>query len=212
MINFALNKEKSKTFVKFYEKQENNLRIHYGNNTTHIVPNSEETKTKLNQIMENQLNDQKLYEKMKDNKVNISLYSTCGVYLILSGIGTALIFNATTLPILCYIGAALFAPSGIKSWKLVRDYKKNTSFLKYKKEIQDYLTVDEESLELNQVEKEVFTINDAHFMSCREMKKMTKDIKSILSDMQTSEKRDLDLGIRHEKPTFKQKVKEFKRK
>lgn len=210
MLNYTLDKEKSKTFVKFYEKQGNDLRIHYGNKTTHIVPNTEETKKRLNQIMEGQLNDPKIDKRMSEEEVNFHLSMiAAGGAGVVGFVGVAL--NATIFPIICVGVASLFSVAGIHSWKLVRDYKKNISFLNYKEEIQDYLTVDDESLELNPVKKEVFTINDTHFISCRDMKKMTNDIKSVLNDMKTSEQRDLELGISREKPTFKQKVKELKR-
>lgn len=212
MLNYTLNKEKSKTFVKFYEKQGNELRIHYGNKTTHIVPNNEETKTRLNRIMEDQLRDYETKRRMSEEEGNFYCSIVVGGGIGLLGIVVAAIFNATTFPIICGLVASTFLVCGVKSWQLVRDYNKNISFLNYKKEIQDYLTVDDESLELNPVEKEVFTINDAHFISCREMKKMTNDIKNVLNDMETSEKRDLELGISREKPTFKQKVKELKRR
>lgn len=211
MLNYTLDKEKSKTFVKFYEKQGNDLRIHYGNKTTHIVPNTEETKKRLNQIMEGQLNDSKIDRRMSEEEVNFHLSMiAAGGAGVVGFVGVAL--NATVFPIICAGVASLFSIVGIHSWKLVRDYKKNMSFINYKKEIQDYLTVDEENLELNPVDKEVFTINDTHFISCRDMKKMTNDIESVLNDMKTSEQRDLELGISREKPTFKQKVKELKRK
>lgn len=212
MLNYTLDKEKSKTFVKFYEKQGNDLRIHYGNKTTHIVPNTEETKSRLNRIMEDQLNDSKIKRRMSEEEGNFycSMFAAGGAGLV--GFVGVILFNATVFPIICAGVASLFLSVGIHSWKLVRDYNKNISFLNYKEEIQDYLTVDDESLELNPVKKEVFTINDTHFMSCRDMKKMTNDIKSVLNDMKTSEQRDLELGISREKPTFKQKVKELKRR
>lgn len=211
MLNYTLDKEKSKTFVRFYEKKENDLIIHYGNKTTHIVPNNEETKTRLNGIMEDQLRDYKIQTRMSEEEGNFycSMIAAGGAgFLGFVGV----VFNATVFPIICTGVASLFLLVGTHSWKLVRDYKKNISFLNYKEEIQDYLTVDDESLELNPVKKEVFTINDAHFISCRDMKKMTNDIKSVLNEMETSDKRDLELGISREKPTFKQKVKELKRR
>ena len=218
MLNYRLNKEQSKTFVKFYEKDGDTLRIHYGNNTTHIVPDTEDTRKKLNTIMESQIDDEyttDYIDSIEDDAENFK-----------SGARTIFIAGAVFGGFVYYIGAvatviysALVSGASIVLRSLsiyngciMKDYKKNDLYLDYKKEIQDYLTYDEEDNDLNQQEpKEVLSINDVHFMSYRQMKQMTDDIEYVLDEIETDKKRDEALGLDRERSLFKQRVKELKR-
>ena len=218
MLNYRLNKEQSKTFVKFYEKDGDTLRIHYGNNTTHIVPDTEDTRKKINTIMEGQVNDELTTDYIKsvdDNAYYQKLFAR--IILLFGGLFGVLVFQLGGVAKVIYSalvsGASIVLRSrSIYNGCIMKDHKKNNLYLYYKKEIQDYLTYDEEDNDLNQQEpKEVLSINDVHFMSYRQMKQMTDDIEYVLDEIETDKKRDEALGLDRERSLFKQRVKELKR-
>lgn len=219
MLNYRLDKEKSKTFVKFYEKDGDTLRIHYGNNTTHIVQDTSDTRKKLNDIMETQVSDEDTKAYLKGVKDNIDglgissvMFPTLAFFIdgMIYAIQTSTKFICTAISGgLCVINFAEF----IHYKNIIKDHKKNELYLKYKNEIQEYLTCDEESNDLNiKQPREVLSINDVHFMSYKEIKDMTKNIAYILDEMETDKKRDEALGISREKVLFRQRTREFKRK
>ena len=218
MLNYRLDYEQSKTFVKFYEKDGDTLRIHYGNNTTHIVPDTEDTRKKLNTIMESQVTDEFTTDYLKSIDDNAEYQKVCARLILLwGGFFGGLVYDLGVVTTVIYsaivsgVSIALRSRS-IYNGCIMKDHKKNELYLKYKKEIQDYLTYDEEDNDLNQQEsKEVLSINDVHFMSYRQMKQMTDDIEYVLDEIETDKKRDEALGLDRERSLFKQRVKELKR-
>ena len=218
MLNYRLNKEQSKTFVKFYEKDGDTLRIHYGNNTTHIVPDTEDTRKKLNTIMEGQVNDELTTDYIKSIDDIADCQKLSAILILLHGVPIGvLVYDLGVITTVIYSalvsGASLVLCSrSIYNGCIMKDHTKNELYLKYKKEIQDYLTYDEEDNDLNQQEpKEVLSINDVHFMSYRQMKQMTDDIEYVLDEIETDKKRDGALGLYRERSLFKHRVKELKR-
>ena len=218
MLNYCLDRNKSKTFVKFYEKDGDTLRIHYGNKTTHIVPDTKETRDKLNKLMESQINDEETqlyFKKVGEKKCGYDV--TSALIPVICGFTEGLIYgaNGTTNFIASAIGGTGFLlhhAQSIYNGQIIKDHKKYELYLKFKNEIQEYLTYDEEDNDLNEQQpREVLSINDVHFMSYRQMKQMTNDISYVLDEIETDKKRDEALGLDRERSLFKQRVKELKR-
>lgn len=218
MLNYRLDKEQSKTFVKFYEKDGDTLRIHYGNKTTHIAPDTKETRDKLNKLMESQVDDQvtqSYFKNVTGKKCGFDV--SCVMIPLFFGFTEAIIYGvqgSSRFITSCIGGACLLLhhAQSIYNGQIIKDHKKNELYLKYKNEIQEYLTYDEEDNGLNQQQpKEVLSINDVHFMSYRQMKEMTNDITYVLDEIETDKKRDEALGLDRERSLFKQRVKELKR-
>ena len=58
MLNYALNINDSKRFVKYYQEEKDKLIIHYGDNSTMMVENNETIKDNLDiDLIENEILD-----------------------------------------------------------------------------------------------------------------------------------------------------------
>lgn len=210
MISFYLDKEKSKTFIEYYDKEENHLRIHYGDKSTHIVPYSKITEKRLNSKMEEQVKtfSSSNYNSLEEKKKNANFSKIC--LYICGGIAIE-IHPIFAIP---FMGFAIkYGYKASVCGRILKDFKKNSLYVEYKNEIQDYLDDDKQDKAINLTEKEdVLSINDVHNMSYREMKKMTDDISCILDEINKARQRDKDLGLEPREISFKEKVKEMKRR
>lgn len=196
MLNYSLNKEDSKTFIKYYKEKDDSIIVHYADKTKLVVENTEEMKNKLNRIEEEQIesfNDSS-YSSKKDVLEGIGAcfglaffgslaISCCGgvIGLFVGGFSGA--FAVVKFSTLLYIPATLI--SGAVAGYALSGRKFNL-FLEYKDRINEYLKAknnDEEVVDTNTNNPVVkpkkvksLCINDVNFMSYRQIKKITKAI------------------------------------
>ena len=196
MLNYSLNKEDSKTFIKYYKEKDDSIIVHYADKTKLVVENTEEMKNKLNRIEEEQIesfNDSS-YSSKKDVLEGIGAcfglaffgslaISCCGgvIGLFVGGFSGA--FAVVKFSTLLYIPATLI--SGAVAGYALSGRKFNL-FLEYKDRINEYLKAknnDEEVVDTNTNNLVVkpkkvknLCINDVNFMSYRQIKKITKAI------------------------------------
>lgn len=218
MLNYTLNKEKAKTFVKYYKENDDKIEIHYADNSTLEVDNNYRVKAQLDRIQEQQLEN--YLERDGSKSIGYIIAETVG------GIGTALFVMLFFTGILGGLGAICF---GIKSFAVVgavsslillepivegiRDltYKMNSLkfdlFMKYKNKINN--KIDKENVEnekniktntVNMVKPKVIKnlcINDVNFMNYFQVKKMAKEIDKEEKELEIARQKEEINNLRY---------------
>lgn len=215
MLNYSLNKEDSKTFIKYYKEKDDSIIVHYADKTKLVVENTEEMKNKLNRIEEEQIAtfNNSSYSSKDDVLEGIGAcfglaffgslaISCCGgvIGLFVGGFSGA--FAVVKFSTLLYIPATLI--SGAVAGYALSGRKFNL-FLEYKDRINEYLknkNNDEEVVDTNTNNPVVkpkkvknLCINDVNFMTYRQIKKITKAIDKVEAEEEKCEA----LGIDREK-------------
>ena len=55
MLNFAINRDESKKFVRFYKEKDDSLIVYYGNFSSDEIKNTLSNQEALNSVMEEQV-------------------------------------------------------------------------------------------------------------------------------------------------------------
>lgn len=190
MLNYALNDEKSKTFVRFYKEKNDSIVIHYADKSKMVVENTDAMKAKLNRIEEKQIeeyNDSEYADNKHIRDFTLAMFglATLGVIAISMIGGLIALFVSGWPATLGVVKAStfLYAPTALITGSFIG--KKLASlkfnlFLKYKDEINEKLKEDvivEENTNNPVVKpKKVknLCINDVNFMSYLQVKRMTR--------------------------------------
>jgi len=167
MLNFAINRDESKKFVRFYKEKEDSLIVYYGNFSRDEIKNTSSNKEALNSVMEEQILNGDKYFTDESSKFRIDsryflgrLFFTYSCFTTMAGvisipISSLLNMNNDFGIIAFYItGGLLILP--VKNIIKAIDLSKNRLFMNNKDSITQYL-VDNASKPL--------TINDVHSLN-----------------------------------------------
>lgn len=212
MLNYALNINDSKRFVKYYQEEKDKLIIHYGDNSTMMVENNETIKDNLEEVQRQQiLRYNKRIPSIFDtfHKCSKRFFKICG-FQLLTMLGLAIIFpfdKADEIWEIMRLGfqgihVLNFTPV-VKNIILKRDMTKHALFLNYRKELsQELQDKEEEIVDVNTNNpvakpKKVnnLRINDIHFISCFKVKNTIRRIKALEEYNQTMFERCQDIGV-----------------
>lgn len=212
MLNYALNINDSKRFVKYYQEEKDKLIIHYGDNSTMMVENNETIKDNLEEVQRQQiLKYNKRIPSIFDtfHKCSKRFFKICG-FQLLTMLGLAIIFpfdKADEIWEFMRLGfqgihVLNFIPV-VKNIILKRDMTKHALFLNYRKELsQELQDKEEEIVDVNTNNpvakpKKVnnLRINDIHFISCFKVKNTIRRIKALEEYNQTMFERCQDIGV-----------------
>lgn len=212
MLNYALNINDSKRFVKYYQEEKDKLIIHYGDNSTMMVENNETIKDNLEEVQRQQiLKYNKRIPSIFDtfHKCSKRLFKICG-FQLLTMLGLAIIFpfdKADEIWEIMRLGfqgihVLNFTPV-VKNIILKRDMTKHALFLNYRKELsQELQDKEEEIVDVNTNNpvakpKKVnnLRINDIHFISCFKVKNTIRRIRALEEYNQTMFERCQDIGV-----------------
>ena len=196
MLDYSLNKNMAKDFILFFEEDGDNIKVYLASGEDYPVPNSEENKQHLLEVMEQQVNNawqfESKQEKEKENNRNWLIFD--GIFLVLN---TIMMLVNPALSTGIAIGCFLIAGTGnILRYRdcnrNLKDLEKHEMFLRNNKKINEYLSRGNEEIKdetLNPVEKDYtnkfLDINDIHNMS-------HENILKILSDINRDEKFGID--------------------
>lgn len=212
MLNYALNINDSKRFVKYYQEEKDKLIIHYGDNSTMMVENNETIKDNLEEVQRQQiLKYNKRIPSIFDtfHKCSKRFFKICG-FQLLTMLGLAIIFpfdKADEIWEFMRLGfqgihVLNFIPV-VKNIILKRDMTKHALFLNYRKELsQELQDKEEEIVDVNTNNpvakpKKVnnLRINDIHFISCFKVKNTIRRIRALEEYNQTMFERCQDIGV-----------------
>lgn len=212
MLNYALNINDSKRFVKYYQEEKDKLIIHYGDNSTMMVENNETIKDNLEEVQRQQiLKYNKRIPSIFDtfHKCSKRFFKICG-FQLLTMLGLAIIFpfdKADEIWEFMRLGfqgihVLNFIPV-VKNIILKRDMTKHALFLNYRKELsQELQDKEEEIVDVNTNNpvakpKKVnnLRINDIHFISCFKVKNTIRRIKALEEYNQIMFERCQDIGV-----------------
>jgi len=152
MLNYALNEEKSKTFIRYYKEKDDFVVIHYADRSKMVVENTEAMKDKLNRIEEEQIDAYNECEEADSKNIRdfifggfalstlsaIALISTGGIIALVIG-GWPAVFGVCKFSTLFY-APTLLASGYVVGMKLAS--RKFNLFLKYKDKINEKLEED----------------------------------------------------------------------
>lgn len=196
MLNYSLDKEGSKTFIKYYKEKDDSIIVHYADKSKIVVDNTDEMKDKLNRIEEKQIENfnETPYSSMKDVFEAVGalfalafmgsiIISACGGMIGLGVAGWPGLVAVAKFSTLLYVPATILSGGLIAFGASVRKFN---LFLEYKDRINEFLKAknkDEEVVDVNTNNPVVkpkkvknLCINDVNFMSYRQIKKLTKVI------------------------------------
>lgn len=193
MLNYALNEEKSKTFVKYYKENDDKIIVHYSKGNI-VIDNNDRNKNILNTTMENQIKE---YDNNKNNtfKNIIGEFAVFECLTAMGGIAATTVIGGIAgvmlSPTVFFTTAKVFSlgiliPVVYSTIRLVEkfDSRKFSLFLKYKDKINEKREAEPEfimSNNLNQVRNpkkmKNLCINDINFMKYSDVKKLVRPIK-----------------------------------
>lgn len=192
MLDYSLDKDTAKNFILFFEEDGDNIKVNLASGEDYPVPNTEENKKHLLEVMEQQVDNAWRFEskqqKEKKSAKNWLIYD--GAFLLFNAI--MMIVNPSLLTGIA-IGCFVIAGTGnllrYKNCnKNLKDLEKHEVFLRNNKRINEYLNRGNEEIKdktLNPVKKEetntILNINDIHNMSY-------ENVTRILSDIDRDEK------------------------
>ena len=170
MKNYTFDEIKEKSFICYYEKTKENIIIHNADGSIEEIPNIIHNEQNILNRMKSQIELAEDFQKyIKKILISNSLVGVSAVVFIalqtyLNNIGE------TTLPsdisVFIALISSIMVSYGIKdSIANLEDYNKNKMFL------------DNEELLNNYFKDDNLTINDIHFMNCKDLKKMIINIK-----------------------------------
>lgn len=182
MLNFAVNRKKSKEFIRFYKENEDKITVYYGNWEKDEFENTKNIKQRLNEIEEEQVrNGIDYFEKNKPILLETSrkeMGHIFFVYSCFSGLAGTLsipissLFNVeNTFGKVSLIFTSIFLILPINNLIKGIDYYKHNLFLKNKDKINTYLSYkyrDEFETEIydnskaNKRNKKELCMNDIH--------------------------------------------------
>lgn len=164
MLNFAINYEESKKFVKFYKEKDDSLIVYYGNLSREEIRNTSSNKDALNAVMEEQILSGDKYFTDDSSKFRIDsryfLGRLCFTYSCFTTMaGVISIPISSLLNVSNDFGVIAFSITGgllilpIKNIIKAIDLSKNRLFVDNKDAVTQYL-IENDSKPL--------TINDVH--------------------------------------------------
>ena len=196
MLNYSLDKEISKTFIKYYKEKDDSIIIRYADKTKLVVDNTEEIKNKLNRIEEKQIENFN-NSNLGSSKAVLEEIGACyglaffgslaiscfGGVIGLFVAGWTGLVTVAKFSTLLYIPATLI--SGVVAGYALSGRKFNL-FLESKDRINEYFKVknkEDEVVDVNTNNPVVkpkkvknLCINDVNFMTYHQIKKLTKAI------------------------------------
>ena len=152
MLNYTINKEDSKTFIRYYKEKDDSIVVHYADKTKLFVENTEEMKKKLNRIEEEQIKKFNNHSKTSlEDIVELGCDAFAAAFigsLAISGIGGFIgamvaggagFIAVAKFSTLLYIPAALFTGVVIAYSIYEASDRKFKLFLNYKDRINEFL-------------------------------------------------------------------------
>lgn len=167
MLNFAINREESKNFIRFYKEKEDSLIVYYGNFSRDEIKNTSSNKEALNSIMEEQVLNGDKYFTDESSRFRIDsryflgrLFFTYSCFTTMAGVVSIPI--SSLLNMNNDFGVIAFSITGgllilpVKNMIKAIDLSKNRLFVDNKDSVTQYL-VENASRPL--------TINDVHSLN-----------------------------------------------
>ena len=212
MLDYSLNKDERHRFILFYEEVDDRLIVHYADNSTLTVENTDSVKENLNLIQEKQVRreyKQGLNVEGASILVGKKMLHMLGAELLVIG-GVMIIFGQTS-PIFDVVRYGFGTGYVLSTIPLVettirrRDLYKYRSFLKYKSDINEHIRQTEQANEIvdnntnNPVirERKVsnLCINDIHFMKSSKVMDMVSIVRADKRYNEIMSDRCQDIGI-----------------
>lgn len=165
MFDYSLNKNDKKSFILYYKKVGNKLKVYLANGKKDLIPSTEDNELYLLKQMEQQVLEVEEFKNVKEkNKKNSFRYFcynmsfVCINTLVMAinpGLITGIITSLFTLCSLVNFGTY------IKNKIILNDIKKHEMFMKNKVQINEELRKKDNSKEL--------TINDIHTLKSKDL-------------------------------------------
>ena len=220
MLNYTLNKEEAKSFVRYYKEDGDMINVYYQDNTTISVENNDDVKRCLNKIMRKQVVNHNRYKILDHAFKNVFEFVRSALplqLLVVAGLGTVGLFfvgfksyiilaKITSLvysvPVLS-LCSAFIRTSNLAKFEsyIIYEFRLNQRIDKLNEEADKK---NENSLNKVKTKKiKNLCINDINFMSYFKLKKMTNQIDKIEEIEATTRMRASDLGVESNKVLVK---------